>query len=37
MEQCKDCKMKGNFDTCISCLTKEVIRDKQIKIKGDLK
>ena len=26
MEKCKDCKTKGNYDTCISCLQKEVAK-----------
>lgn len=29
MEKCKDCLTKGDYDTCISCLTQAVIKDNR--------
>jgi len=29
MDKCKNCKTKGNYDTCIRCLQKEIFKDKQ--------
>ena len=27
MDKCKDCKTKGDYNTCIACLQKEVSKD----------
>ena len=28
MEMCQDCKTKGDYDTCIVCLQREIFKDK---------